>query len=156
MSDPNEVYENYVPAEPAPVPVTAPAPRFLSREAIFAAPDAVTETVDVPEWGGAVLVRGISAAQRDAYEMSLVRGKGKNVEFNRRNMRTKLVVLAVVDETGRRIFRDADAEALGDKAAAAVDRIYAAAARLAGVSAEDEDELTKNSESDPNDDSPSD
>jgi hypothetical protein len=43
---------------------------YLTRDAILQAPDLQGEDVAVPEWGGTVRVRGLSGAQRDAYEAS--------------------------------------------------------------------------------------
>lgn len=129
---------------------------YLDRAAILAVPDITTEDVEVPEWGTWLRVRGITARERDEWEASCLTGKGKNREVSIRNLRAKLVVLSVVDEQDRRIFRDADVVALGDKSSAAVDRIYDVASRLAGVTDSDVEELTKNSESDQSDDSISD
>lgn len=128
---------------------------FLSRDQIFAIPDIQTEDVFVPEWNGTVRVKGLTAAERDAYETSIVQQRGKNVELNRQNIRAKLVVLTVVDQDGNRLFADTDVRKLGEKSAAAVDLLYGTASRLAGLSKDDEDELAKNSGGDQNDDSPS-
>jgi hypothetical protein len=128
---------------------------FLTRDAIFAVSDIQTEDVFVPEWNGTVKVRGLTAAERDVYETSIVSQRGKNVELNRQNIRAKLVALSVVDEAGVRIFADTDVRKIGEKSAAAVDLLYGVASRLSGLSKDDEDELAKNSESGQNDDSPS-
>ena len=52
--------------------------------------------------------------------------------------------MSMVDAQGQRLFSEADVAALGKKSAAALGRVYDAAARLAGLSAEDVEELTKN------------
>ena len=49
------------------------------------------------------------------------------------NARARLVVLCVIDAEGQRVFAAEDADLLGDKSAAAVNRIYEVAARLAGT-----------------------
>lgn len=129
---------------------------FLTRDQIFAAPDVETEEVHVPQWGGSVLVKAITARERDQFEMSILTGKGKNMDVVKENMRAKLVVIAVVDPDGKRIFSETDVKKLGEKSAAAIDLIYGVASRLAGLSGEDQDALAKNSVSDPNADSLSD
>ena len=58
---------------------------ILGKKAILAAQDIPTEPVAVPEWGGEVLVRGLSGADRDAFEASVVEQKGKKTEYNLRN-----------------------------------------------------------------------
>lgn len=115
---------------------------ILGREAILAADDIATETVPVPEWGGAVLVRGISGKQRDQFEVELIEGKGKNRDVNLRNLRAKLVAKSIVNEGGTLLFGAADIDALGNKSAAALQRVYIVASRLAGLSEADVDELT--------------
>lgn len=104
----------------------------LSRDAIIAAVDAVTETVPVPEWGGDVIIKSMTGAERDAYEVSL-RRKG---ELNLANARAKLLVRVIVNEGGTRIFSDQDAMALGKKNAALLERLYDVAARLSGMTDE--------------------
>lgn len=117
---------------------------LLSREAILQAQDLPTEDVEIPEWGGTIRVRGLTGAERDAFEQSIVETRGKNTRMNLRNIRAKLVALTVVDEDGNRIFNDEDAEALGKKSAAALDRIFAVAQRLSGLRPEDVEELAGN------------
>jgi hypothetical protein len=120
---------------------------LLTRDAIMSAQDVQTEIVDVPEWGeGAqVRVRGLTGRQRDRYEASMISGAGKRMKMDLNNIRARLVAWTVVDEGGNPLFNDADIEALGNKSAAALQRIYEAAQRLSGLSDEDMEELEKNS-----------
>ena len=128
---------------------------LLNREAIFAAPDIQTEDVHIPQWGGTVRVKNLTASERDAFEESTTTQRGNNLELNRKNFRAKLVALCVVDEEGKRIFDDKDIHKLGAKSAAAMDLLFAAASRLSGISKDDEEELLKNSEGDQSEDSSS-
>jgi hypothetical protein len=95
---------------------------FLTAEMIFAAPDIETEDVFVPQWGGKVRIKGMTAAERDRFEESIF-----------------------------------DIDKLGAKSAAAMDLLFAAAQRVSGISATDEEALTnvKNSDGDQDDDSSS-
>ena len=129
---------------------------ILSREAILAASDIQEEIVPVPEWGGEVIVRGLSGTQRDQFEASVVKQKGKSTELNLKNVRAKMIALSVVDEHGNRIFSERDVAALGAKSARALQRVWEKARELSGLSEEDVEELAKNSESDQGDDSFSD
>ena len=129
---------------------------YLDRAAILAVPDITTEDVDVPEWGGVVRVRGLTASQRDAFEAASLQGKGKNTSVNLHNLRARLVALCIVDGDGNQLFAERDVHVLGQKSAAAIDRIYDTATRLSGIGENDVEELTKNSESDQSDDSISD
>lgn len=127
--------------------------QYLSREAILEAQDVQFEEVPVPEWGGVVRVKSLTGTERDALEASMVQGKGKNVNVNLANLRAKLVARAVVNENDKRIFEDTDIIALGKKSASALQRVFEVAQRLSGLSAEDVDELTKNSETAQSEDS---
>ena len=128
---------------------------LLTRDEILQVQDLPTEQVHVPEWGGDVLVRALTGAERDRFEQSIVEQRGKSTRMNLQNIRAKLVALTVVDEQGNRIFKDEDVKWLGNKSAAALDRIFEVAQRLSGLRDEDVEELAKNSESDLSDDSTS-
>lgn len=123
--------------------------QYLTREKILAAQDVRFEEVPVPEWGGVVRVKGLTGKERDALEFSMIQGKGKKASVNLANLRAKLVSQACVDEAGNRIFSDDDVAALGNKSAAALQRIFDVAQRLSGLSDDDVEELTKNSETAP-------
>jgi hypothetical protein len=117
---------------------------LLSREQIIEAADRKTEDVDVPEWGGTVRVRALSGTERDAYEAGIVQLRGDGTKIvNLKNLRGRLVSLSCVDENGARIFTDEDAIALGDKSAAALERVFDAARRLSGLSEDDVEELAE-------------
>jgi len=91
-----------------------------------------------------VLVRGMTGRERDAFEVSLMQpGRGGRKVLDPANVRAKLVARCVVDDDGGRLFTDADVAELGGKSAAAVDRVYAVAARLSGMGADDQEELTR-------------
>lgn len=118
--------------------------KLLSRESILAADDIKKELVSVPEWGGEVLVKALTGAERNDFEQSLVIKKGKDVDMNMKNATAKLCALTMVDEEGKRLFSDADVEALGAKSGSALSRVYEVASRLSGLTKADMDELTKN------------
>lgn len=121
--------------------------KLLSRDDILSCEDLPRERVHVPEWGGDVEVRGLTGAERDAFEQTVVETRGKNTRVNLRNIRARLVALTVVDERGNRLFADGDVEALGRKSASALNRVFEVAQRLSGLRQEDVDELAGNSSS---------
>lgn len=118
--------------------------KILTRDQILAASDIQTVPVDVPEWGGSVLVRGMTGLERDNFEQEIVSHVGKKTILKWENVRAKTVALCVVDDQGRRIFEESDIEALGQKSAAALERVFDAARRLSGLSDSDVEELAKN------------
>jgi hypothetical protein len=122
---------------------------MLCRDTILSAADLPSEDLHVREWNGFVRVRTLSGAERDAFEAASVQSRGRNREINLANLRARLAVLCIVDAEGQRVFTDADAAALGRKSAKALAEVYNVAARLNGLSAEDVEELAKNSASAP-------
>lgn len=129
--------------------------KLLGRDQIFAAKDIQTEDVSVPEWDGIVRVKGMNGTERNDYESSLVKGRGKNATVNMQNAMAKMIAQTVIDEEGKAIFKQADVEELGRKSGKALSRVYGVAARLSGMTEEDMEELLGNSESAPNDTSTS-
>lgn len=99
---------------------------MLTRDAILSADDLKREVVQVPEWGGEIIISTMTGAARDAFEQSIVGGGKPDVS----NIRARLVAACAVNEQGERIFSDADAELLGRKSAAALQRCAAVAQRL--------------------------
>lgn len=130
---------------------------FLSKEQILAT-DLATEEVDVPEWGGKVLVQELTGTDANAYQMSLLTIKdGKVTGMNLDGAQVLLVAMSVVDPTTRkRLFSNGDAEALGRKSAKALHRVTAVAQRLSGVSDEAIKEAVGNSDAIPSEGSSSD
>jgi hypothetical protein len=98
----------------------------------------------------------LTGAQRDAYEASMIDQRGKNREVNLVNIRAKLCVLCIVDEKGERLFSDTEVVNLGNKSAIALDRVFTTAQKLNGISTEDIEDLAKNSDEGPNENSTSD
>src|SRR4051812_1625760 len=118
---------------------------MLTRDQILAVSAALPrETVEVPEWGGPVTVRCMTGTDRDRFEILMAKG-------DRANYRALLVVFTTCDESGKRLFTEADARALGEMPASALDRVATAAVRVSRITAGDVEELAKNSESGPSD-----
>lgn len=128
----------------------------LTREQIKSVDDRQVEFVAVPEWSpndpeAGVWVHGLTGAARDSFEFAMLEQKkgpkGKvTQEVNLRNLRAKLVVRSAYTsddpKTAQPVFTEADAEWLGTKSAAALQRVYSTAQRLSGLSNEDVEELT--------------
>ena len=120
---------------------------YLSAEEILGADDLLREPVDVPEWGGTVLVQGMNGTDRDRFESSLINDKMNGVSKDKAldNYRARLAAFTLVDESGKRMFRsDAEVKRLGTKSAQALTRVVQVASRLSGLTSEDVDELTGN------------
>lgn len=103
---------------------------ILSAAQINAIEDAVTETVPVPEWGGDVIIKGMTGTERDLFEAGMWEG-GK---LDRRNYRSRLLVQVLVNEQGTRLYTNAEAMVLGKRSGKVIDRLYDIAAGLSGLS----------------------
>ena len=121
--------------------------KVLSRSDILAAVDLKTELVEVPEWGGAVYVRGLTGAERDRFEADIINERKGSKRYNFQNTRAKLAAMTIVSDEngGSQVFTRSDIDDLGNKSSAALQRVYNVAQRLSGLSDEDVEELSGNS-----------
>jgi len=119
--------------------------QLLSKDQILNASDRSFREVEVPEWGGTVRVGSMTAAERDAFEASMVdaRGKGKTSK-TLENFRARFVAKCVVDEDGQRLFSDSDIVALGGKSAAVLSKLFDVAREVNGMTEADVEELEGN------------
>ncbi len=122
---------------------------LLTRDQIIQAEDLPSETVAVPEWGGSVIVRGLTGSERGRFQNSILSQNGKapgvgNVDMKEAEMR--LVAYCVVDEEGKRLFGEKDIQNLGKKSGLALNRITTVAMRLSGFTESDLQDLTENFE----------
>ena len=109
---------------------------FLSKNAILAADDYKYGTVSVPEWGGEVRVRGLTA-----YEQSIV---AKLVTDEKKSEVTlKVVQFGCVDENGERLFSSADVDQLKTKSFSVIQRLGEKILKLTGIGDADEVETLK-------------
>lgn len=116
---------------------------LLTRDEILNANDRKLEEVQVPEWGGSVMVRTLSGKERDEYESGIVSVKDGKAVQNYENVRARLVALCVVDEKGVRLFNKADIAALGNKSVAALQRVFNKCQELNAISDGDVEEMVE-------------
>ena len=121
--------------------------KLLSKADIIAASDLKREEVDVPEWGGTVLVTSFSADAKDALEFKIYNMANKSGV----GIRAAYVGLSAIDEFGQRLFTDEEVAILGTKSAAALDRVFEVVSRINRISQADIEELEKNSAAVPGD-----
>ena len=127
---------------------------YLTRDEILEAEDLKRAEVPVPEWGGTLLVRGLTGKERDQYEESMIRWQsGNKIGANMTNARARLVSMAAIDEEGKRLFSDRDVRALGEKSGKALDRVFDVVAALSGIGDAEIKELTANFDEGPSGDS---
>lgn len=124
--------------------------KFLTKKEIVDADDSGYEDVHVPEWGGWVRVKRLTAAERGQIEAAQVTiDKDGESKWDGKRLRELFCQAAVVDPaTGTRLFSSSELHMLGRKSAAALDRVYESATKQARVTKRDIAELSGNSDSD--------
>lgn len=125
---------------------------ILTKADILSADDLPTQTVGVPEWGGDVIVRSMTGLERDRFDSQLIAKEDGKTDLS--NIKARLCSLCIVDESGERLFTEAEAVELGKKSAKALARVFEAASELNGLGAEEE--IAGNSEAEPSEGSISD
>ena len=87
-------------------------------------------------------VHGLSSDERDHYEMEVLTDQGKP---RNEQLRAGLVAVCTRDENGIRIFNDKeDVLKLGKSAATYVQKLFSAAQKLSGMTAQDMEDLQGN------------
>lgn len=114
------------------------------RDTILAASDLPVEMIDVAEWGCAVGLRSMTAFEKDAWQLGLRRTIDAG-DVLPENFRAEFLVRVMVDADGSRLFADDEAELLGAKSSAVIERLFADAQRINGITREEIDELKKTS-----------
>jgi len=128
----------------------------LTRKDILTANDLPRVKVSVPEWGGDVWVRTLSAHEYDGYQSSIVETRGKKQIFHTNDFRAQLCALTICDDAGDLLFTKADVLALSGKSSAALQRIYDIAVKLSGIGDAEIEELTGEMAENPTGDLPTD
>lgn len=109
---------------------------LLTKDQILNADDRATKEVEVPEWGGSVLIAAMSAASRDAFEASMLDNKGKGDAKKLQNFRARFIAACIVDESGNRLFSDKDIVSLGRKSSAPISMLFDECRELNGMTDE--------------------
>lgn len=115
---------------------------LLTAAEILAAEDVRLEQVPVPEWGGDVYIRNLTGRALDAYQFSLADEKGE-LDFTDR--RAKLLARCLCDDKGKRLFSEAQIEALSGKSGDVLDRLFVIAERHNKLDRDSREALGKNS-----------
>ena len=128
----------------------------LTKDQILSCQDRQIEKVLTPEWGedGHIYVLSLTGKERDRFEAGSVLKDRKSGEYDVKmdNLRARLVTMTACTESGELLFSRDDVKQLGQRNAAVISRIYDVAARLSGITKQDLEELVKNSEAVPNED----
>ncbi len=106
----------------------------LDRAAIIGMAKPRIVTIFVPEWGGDVCLREITAGQRDQWDAWQIENEGA---ARYANIRARLLVLTICDEQGARLFADNDIAVVSGLPAMSIDKLWDASCKLVGLRPED-------------------
>ena len=91
-----------------------------------------------------IFVRGLNGRERDGFENACFTQRGKTRIMTTENIRAKLLVRAICDEAGARIFSDAEENDLGTIPADILDSLFTVAQKLSGLGASDLEDIAGN------------
>ena len=112
---------------------------ILSKDNIFAADDLDVQEVEVSEWGGSVLIRPFTIADREKFEGWGDKSRGAKGKRTGNELLCFMITASVVDEQGNRVFTDNDVEQLKEKNSSVIDYLAKEIQKLNGIS-EDKEE----------------
>lgn len=116
---------------------------LLNRNQILEAKDIKTKVISVPEWGGDIMIKQLSAKDYADIEMSqinikkirakqLFQNRNVDVDFEEvindnaiKNRNIMLIIRSCVDENMQPLFNETDVELLASKNVNVIDRIVA-------------------------------
>jgi hypothetical protein len=108
------------------------------RERILGAPPQLrSETVVIPEWDAAILVRELTAGERDRFD-------SEHAAAGKANLWARLVVAMARTQDGERVFQDGDLQAVAAMPSRVLEPLVDAAVRLANAADQSVEALEKN------------
>jgi hypothetical protein len=119
---------------------------ILNKAAILAANDQTLELVPVPEWGGEVYIRSMTAAERDAEERRIYDAQqNKKGSEGMANFRARFLARTLVDENGTPLFTMKEVDQLAAKSFVVIARLFEISQRINGVTKEEAEVIEGNS-----------
>lgn len=109
----------------------------LSRDQILSSKRPPTE-VQVPEWGGSVYIKTMSAGHREQWESSF------DSNLNNKAVRASILVLTLCDENGVLLFSPDDVAKLNEQDGHIIDRLFQEATKHNRILKEASEEAKKN------------
>lgn len=113
--------------------------KVLTAEEILSQTNLSTSEVEVPEWGGTVRLRTLSAREAIEFQKTIETPGGKN------KGNILIVSLCAVDENGKRLFRDDQLQQLMELNVKAFTRLARQCVKLNGLDETELDAEAKNS-----------
>lgn len=118
----------------------------ITREQLLTPVEVSKEKVEIPELGGHIWIKGMTAAGRSRFERQFQSATGKSSVRKISEIRERLVIACACDENGKSLFTEEDIKSLGKQSIGIIERIVNAAQRICIMTDEDVEALAKNSE----------
>ena len=96
---------------------------LLTKAAILGAADLPTKDVAVPEWGGTIRIRALTAAQMEDLQAEFMSAQ-KDGQIVPQHWRAKHMALSAIDEAGALLFTETEAGKLAQKSGVAMFRVF--------------------------------
>lgn len=109
---------------------------LIGRTQIDNAVDLKTADVEVPEWGGTVRLRELSSKERSLIEATTIGAKGQTLELRIeafKTLREKTVAAALIDQDGKRLYKDTEIAQLALKSGQIIERLFQKVQELSGM-----------------------
>lgn len=119
----------------------------LTKKQIISAEDIQLIPIEVPEWQGTVYLKSISGKERDYFE-NIIFDTNSSTTVRLKNFRARFLVKSICYKDGTLIFTDEEAETLGAKNGAVIDRLYEKAQEISGMRKKDINQMGNASGSD--------
>jgi len=105
---------------------------------------------------GTVRLQSVSERERSQFEQDTLDKNGRVTKRGMMSVKPRLIIMCAVDQNGDKIFTSADIEGLLELDSITSNLIADACQKLCGITETDLEDLEKNSETHPEDDSPTD
>lgn len=115
----------------------AQVPAMLTAEVISKARDIKEQELEIKEWGGSVVVRGLTSLDHERLTSSCTEGPIGDRQFNMVGYQAKVAMLSAYDgfekDGGKRIFEKSHISMLMEKASGPVAAVATLAHELSGI-----------------------
>lgn len=108
---------------------------------ILSSDDRKSEVIEIKEWSGSFIVKELTAAKREAFEVAYQ----KNPADALKGLKTSIVINCLHDMDGNQVFKPEHAKDLLLKSASIIDRIFTVSQKLSGIDGEAVEAEEKNS-----------
>jgi hypothetical protein len=123
--------------------------KVLTAADITRVRDVVIKPVEIPEWGGVVNVRSMSALERENYFEAIRKiegyGKKERTIIVLKRSSALLAQMTLCDEAGNLLFTPQEIATLSAKSSKALQRIVDVSAKLNGLADDDDESAGKDS-----------